>query len=771
MTRTVTVLVTQCLQRDFVEPGPPDAPLPNVLHVGRTEARRLLGQDPAHGPLAQLMAFARSPAAGALEVVHIRDWHDPTDATQTAHLSQFGAHCVANTPGAQLVLDLEAGAAERPREHYVEATGLNDLEETGLAATLADIRTRHGGAALRVGVIGVWTEAKVTFLLYDLRTRLRVDALATCSALTASASRAAHFAALEQLRRVLGVEVFDGVGDFAEWLSPGAGEHIRPPDFHTTLPAIEWRDAPLPLSDRDLSILGHLYRDAARLRLSPLGGGFSGATVLRVRAWDALGHALAPSVAKLGPRAQIAAERVAFERVENILGNSAPAVRDFVDLGDRAGIEYAFASMGDGDVRTLKSLYAAGEDPLPVLERAFDDVLGRFHTVVTYETLPLAKYYGFEARFAPGVRARAEALFGPLADDVELAPGYTAPHVARFYEALDSLPNVPGESHFVAYVHGDLNGANILVDARDNVWLIDFFHAHRGHVIKDLVKLENDLLYLFTPLADEAELHQAITLSRGLRRVADLGAPLPDAPPEGVSAPALVRAWSVLRWLRARMARLVGSDRDPAQLSLALLRYAVHTLSFDEASLLQKRWAFAAACGHAEDYRTARLDELRLRVDFLADVPNLGLTICPGRTDRGRDLNADLAALKALGVTDLVSLLTPAELDRVGVPDLWARAEAAGFEVFRLAVPDQGTPTLAEARALVRHIQGRLQAGGRVVVHCLGGLGRSGLIAGCLLRAQGRDAAAAIAHVRAARGPRAIETPAQERFVAAYASG
>jgi protein-tyrosine phosphatase len=107
----------------------------------------------------------------------------------------------------------------------------------------------------------------------------------------------------------------------------------------------------------------------------------------------------------------------------------------------------------------------------------------------------------------------------------------------------------------------------------------------------------------------------------------------------------------------------------------------------------------------------------------------------------------------------------------VGVPDLWARAEAAGFEVFRLAVPDQGTPTLAEARALVRHIQGRLQAGGRVVVHCLGGLGRSGLIAGCLLRAQGRDAAAAIAHVRAARGPRAIETPAQERFVAAYASG
>jgi protein-tyrosine phosphatase/nicotinamidase-related amidase len=771
MTPTVTVLVTQCLQRDFVEPGLAHAPLPNVLHVGRTEARRLLGHDPARGPLAQLMTFARSPGAGALEIIHIRDWHDPTDAAQAAHLSQFGAHCVADTPGARLVLDLEAGAAGRPTEHFVEATGLNDFEGTSLAATLAAIQARHGGARLRVGVIGVWTEAKVTFLLYDLKTRLGIDALATCSALTASASRAAHFAALEQLRRVLGVEVFDGVGDFADWLAPGATEHIRPPDFHTTLPVIEWRDAPLPLSDRDLSLLGHLYRDAARLRLSPLGGGFSGATVLRVRAWDALGHALAPSVAKLGPRAQIAAERVAFERVEDILGNSAPAVRDFVDIGDRAGIEYAFASMGDGDVRTLKGLYAAGEDPLPVLTRAFDEVLGRFHTVVTYEVLPLLTYYGFESRFAPGVRARAESLFGPMGDTVELAPGYTAPHVARFYETLDENPPQPGESHFVAYVHGDLNGANVLVDARDNVWLIDFFHAHRGHVIKDLVKLENDLLYLFTPLEDDAELAEAIAMSRALRRVDDLAAPLPEAAPEGVSAPALVRAWRVLRWLRARMARLVQSDRDPAQLSLALLRYAVHTLSFDEASHRQKRWAFAAACGHAEDYAAARREEQALRVDWLAEPAGLGLTLCPGRTDRGRDLDADLSALKSMGVTDLVCLLNAGELDRAGVPDLIARAAAAGLAVLQRPIPDQGVPTPAEARALVEHIDARLAAGGRVVVHCMGGLGRSGLVAGCVVRARGLTGVDAIAAVRAVRGPRAIETPVQAAFVAAHASG
>ena len=48
-----TVLITQCLQRDFVDPIGPHDPLPNLLHVGYSEATRLLGPEPAAGPLAQ----------------------------------------------------------------------------------------------------------------------------------------------------------------------------------------------------------------------------------------------------------------------------------------------------------------------------------------------------------------------------------------------------------------------------------------------------------------------------------------------------------------------------------------------------------------------------------------------------------------------------------------------------------------------------------------------------------------------------------------------
>ena len=47
------VLITQCLQNDFVKPLAPYTPLPNLLHVGHDEARRLMGDDPAEGPVAR----------------------------------------------------------------------------------------------------------------------------------------------------------------------------------------------------------------------------------------------------------------------------------------------------------------------------------------------------------------------------------------------------------------------------------------------------------------------------------------------------------------------------------------------------------------------------------------------------------------------------------------------------------------------------------------------------------------------------------------------
>ena len=92
---------------------------------------------------------------------------------------------------------------------------------------------------------------------------------------------------------------------------------------------------------RNDSIVAHLFRDSMEVDLDPLHGGYSDATVWRAVSRDALGQQHAPAVVKLGPNRSIAQERVAFEQVEDVLGNNAPRVRGFVDLGNRAGLKYS----------------------------------------------------------------------------------------------------------------------------------------------------------------------------------------------------------------------------------------------------------------------------------------------------------------------------------------------------------------------------------------------------------------------------------------------
>jgi ADP-ribosyl-[dinitrogen reductase] hydrolase len=58
----------------------------------------------------------------------------------------------------------------------------------------------------------------------------------------------------------------------------------------------------------------------------------------------------------------------------------------------------------------------------------------------------------------------------------------------------------------------------------------------------------------------------------------------------------------------------------------------------------------------------------------------------------------------------------------------------------------------------------RLGSGGRVVVHCRGGLGRAGTVAALMLIECGESPERAIGRVRAVR-PGAIETAEQERWV------
>ncbi len=165
-----------------------------------------------------------------------------------------------------------------------------------------------------------------------------------------------------------------------------------------------------------------------------------------------------------------------------------------------------------------------------------------------------------------------------------------------------------------------------------------------------------------------------------------------------------------------------------------------------------------------------------LRVVWLGETPALGLTIAPGKvgTINGkthrRDLQADLEAVKEAGADVLVNLMETDEMERWQMGNYFTGAQNVGLETVHFPIRDMDIPDdSAAVRALVEALHHHLNAGKKVVIHCLGGLGRSGTVAACLLTENGFSAREAVRLVRLFREG-AIQTGAQENFVHTYAN-
>jgi ADP-ribosylglycohydrolase/protein-tyrosine phosphatase len=175
--------------------------------------------------------------------------------------------------------------------------------------------------------------------------------------------------------------------------------------------------------------------------------------------------------------------------------------------------------------------------------------------------------------------------------------------------------------------------------------------------------------------------------------------------------------------------------------------------------------------------KTSQSDPLRIDHVVIRDGRGaIGLTFCPGKKDLGmysgvwnRDLSADLQAIQASGAKALVTLMESKELEGVNVPVglLGSGAKEFGLEWHHLPVKDIHVPddrfedlwTYSGLR-----LRNTLARGDKIVVHCRGGLGRTGTVAGRLLVEFGDEPETAIKKIRAAR-PGAIQTAAQERYV------
>lgn len=141
------------------------------------------------------------------------------------------------------------------------------------------------------------------------------------------------------------------------------------------------------------------------------------------------------------------------------------------------------------------------------------------------------------------------------------------------------------------------------------------------------------------------------------------------------------------------------------------------------------------------------------------------LTPCPGTADA--DLAASITTLREAGAEAVLTLMSETELRQNGVEQLPEHCQDQGVDWFHLPIDDDGAPAASfteawqQVRAKVHH---HLDEGHAVAIHCKGGSGRTGLVAGQILVEHGVKVVDAISRVQAVR-PKAFQRTAHQDYI------
>lgn len=137
------------------------------------------------------------------------------------------------------------------------------------------------------------------------------------------------------------------------------------------------------------------------------------------------------------------------------------------------------------------------------------------------------------------------------------------------------------------------------------------------------------------------------------------------------------------------------------------------------------------------------------------------------RRPRSDDALADvLVDWLAAGIDTVVSLLTDAEERDLGLGREAEACREAGLTFIEFPIEDFGVPTsAARITPVVQRIVAALRRGGSVGIHCNQSVGRSGLLASCVLVALDFEPVEAFHVISKSRGTSVPETTAQRRWV------
>ncbi len=139
------------------------------------------------------------------------------------------------------------------------------------------------------------------------------------------------------------------------------------------------------------------------------------------------------------------------------------------------------------------------------------------------------------------------------------------------------------------------------------------------------------------------------------------------------------------------------------------------------------------------------------------------------RPHAGDWLEDEVTGWKAGEIDTVVSLLERDEVEELGLGVEATLCARQGMEFISFPVADRGVPVSASAALTpVDLLLSKLEGGKNIAIHCRAGIGRSSMVAACVMLGAGFTAAHAFDQISAARGVQVPDTEGQRAWVESF---
>lgn len=555
------------------------------VNIGRQMIEKIIGIDSdfGQGPLPTFIKHQQKQED--TDLIFFRDLYRDDDQIHQEYLERLGEHCIKGTTGVDFIEPVQEIAALNT---VIDCEGLSfpaipfkERIQKFANINLLDFDTlKENNQNIRFLLTGFHTERRIFSVASILKNLFGFQQIAVFSHFLASLNKESHFTSLRYQFPDNLIQVLSSINELEEFLDQKL-DFLRPFDLESV--SILPKEVDEQLRAEQKKIVKSICMHWTEATLKPLSGGFSGSALFLAKGKQG-NSSTEPMVIKIDNHHPIQLEIKGYNLVKDLLGKHIPTFTFPVSVGQFTGIGMELAAM-EGMPNTLQDFFEGIVDDysLDNFLSLYDRTLNMLKERVYHNTLGKKRVAPFR-HFMLHISQQDKWL----ASNIENLKRHETEHVDVFPEVVQKLfklvrKNDDSLQTGACISHGDLNFANVIVDSQSNIWAIDWTHANMHPLEIDFAKMENDLKFVMSKeliLEDLPKLKKMENFFLSNLQLAAL-----DQLPEELQ---FVR-WDLRFkkiYLAVKKLRDVFFDLKDEDYGLiykvALLRYALHTLSFDK---------------------------------------------------------------------------------------------------------------------------------------------------------------------------------------------